>query len=89
MRFLRHLGAATAVVGIVVVLGLAWAHFGPQTLAPGPQIGFRQEIVTGPGVGDSARDGSGGTRNARRRKIRTRGNPDRPERADSDPGQAI
>ena len=51
MRFLRHLGAATAVVGIVVVLGLAWAHFGPQTLAPGPQIGFRQEIVTGPGVG--------------------------------------
>ncbi|HEX3488449.1 MAG TPA: hypothetical protein VHU92_03880 [Streptosporangiaceae bacterium] len=49
MRFLRHLGAAAAVVAIVVVLGLAWAHYGSQTLAPGPQIGFRQEIVTGPG----------------------------------------
>lgn len=49
MRFLRHLGAAAAVVAIVVVLGLAWAHFGSQTLAPGPRIQFRQEIVTGPG----------------------------------------
>lgn len=49
MRFLRHLGAAAAVVAIVVLLGLAWAHFGSQTLAPGPQIRFRQEIVTGPG----------------------------------------
>jgi hypothetical protein len=46
MRFLRHLGAVTVVVAIVVVLGLAWAHFGPQTLAPGPQTGFKQEIVT-------------------------------------------
>jgi len=49
MRFLRHLGAAAAVVAIVVVLGLAWAHFGSQTLAPGPQTRFQQEIVTGPG----------------------------------------
>lgn len=48
MRFLRHLGAATAVVAIVVGLGLAWAHFGPQTLVPGPLIRFHQEIVTGP-----------------------------------------
>jgi hypothetical protein len=46
MRFLRHLGAATAVVAIVVLLGLAWAHFGPQTLVQGPEIGFKQEIVT-------------------------------------------
>lgn len=46
MRFLRHLGAAMGVVAIVVVLGLAWAHFGPQTLVPGPEIRFRQEIVT-------------------------------------------
>ena len=35
MRFLRHLGAATAAVAIVVVLGVAWAHFGAQTRAPG------------------------------------------------------
>jgi hypothetical protein len=49
MRFLRHLGAAAGVVAIVVVLGLAWAHFGSQTLAPGPQVRFHQEIVTGPG----------------------------------------
>lgn len=46
MRFLRHLGAATAIVALVVVLGLAWAHFWPQTLAQGPQVRFRQEIVT-------------------------------------------
>ncbi len=48
MRFLRHLGAATAAAAIVVALGLAWAHFGAQTLAPGPQIRFKQEIVTMP-----------------------------------------
>jgi hypothetical protein len=47
-RFLRHLGAATAAAAIVVALGLAWAHFGAQTLAPGPQIRFKQEIVTVP-----------------------------------------
>ena len=52
MRFLRHLGAATAAVAIVVVFGVAWSHFGGQTLAPGPQIGFKQEIVTvRPGTG--------------------------------------
>jgi len=49
MRFLRHLGAATAVVAIVVLVGLAWAHFGSQTLVSGQQVRFHQEIVTGAG----------------------------------------
>lgn len=62
MKFLRHLGAATAVVAIVVVLGLAWARFGSQTLVSDSQFRFRQEIVTGPGgtlPGETVRSGRG------------------------------
>jgi len=44
MRFLRHLGVVTAVVAIVVVLGLAWAHFGPQTLVPSSELRFQKEV---------------------------------------------
>lgn len=39
MKFLRQLGAATLVVGVVVGLGLAWNHFASATLVgnlPGP-----------------------------------------------------
>jgi hypothetical protein len=42
VRFLRHLGAATLVVGVVVLLGLAWNHFGAATLVGGQQAAFRQ-----------------------------------------------
>ncbi|HET7018774.1 MAG TPA: hypothetical protein VFI65_32945 [Streptosporangiaceae bacterium] len=47
MRFLRHLGAATLLVAVVVGLGLAWNHFAPGTLVgdlPGPS---RQPILHG------------------------------------------
>jgi hypothetical protein len=54
VKFLRHLGAATAVVAIVVLAGLAWNHFWPSTLVGqlptgGPQI-FAHGVRVGPVV---------------------------------------
>jgi hypothetical protein len=46
MRFVRHLTAATLVVAVVVILGLAWNHFAASTLIGNIQGSFRQEIVT-------------------------------------------
>ena len=42
MKFLRHLAAATLVVAVVVLLGLAWNHFGAATLVGGQQASFKQ-----------------------------------------------
>ena len=42
MKFLRHLGVVTLVVAVVVVLGLAWNHFGASTLVGGLQASFKQ-----------------------------------------------
>jgi hypothetical protein len=53
VRFLRHLGAATLVVAVVVVLGLAWNHFGASTLVGGLQASFNKQASAGgrpPGV---------------------------------------
>lgn len=53
MKFLRHLGAATLVVAVVVVLGLAWNHFGASTLVGGLQASFDKQASAGgrpPGV---------------------------------------
>lgn len=62
MRFLRHLGAVLAVVAVVVLAGLAWAHFGPGTLASGPQTPFQQEVVTSqPGSGLPSADVQAGS----------------------------
>jgi hypothetical protein len=48
VRFLRHLGAVTLVVAVVVVLGLAWNHFGSSTLIGGLQASFnKQASVSG------------------------------------------
>ena len=54
MKFLRHLGAATAVVALVVLAGLAWNHFWPSTLVGqlptgDPQI-FSRGVHIVPGV---------------------------------------
>ena len=53
VKFLRHLGAVTLVVAVVVVIGLAWNHFGSSTLVGGQQASFnKQASVSGrpPGV---------------------------------------
>jgi hypothetical protein len=53
VKFLRHLGAVTLVVAVVVVIGLAWNHFGSSTLVGGLQTSFnKQASVSGraPGV---------------------------------------
>ncbi len=47
MKFLRHLAAVTLIVAVVVIIGLAWNHFGASTLAGGLQGPVRQ--VGGPG----------------------------------------
>jgi len=53
VKFLRHLGAATLVVGLVVLAGLAWNHFWPGAL-PGVRTGFGEALPPGahipPGV---------------------------------------
>lgn len=46
MKFLRHLAAVILVVAVVVIIGLAWSHFGASTLAGGLQGPVRQ--VGGP-----------------------------------------
>jgi hypothetical protein len=46
VRFVRHLAAATLVVAVVVILGLAWNHFAASTLIGGIQGSFRQEVIT-------------------------------------------
>ena len=60
VKFLRHLGAVTLVVAVVVVLGLAWNHFGASTLVGGLQASFKQvppgarppgAVVLRPGAG--------------------------------------
>jgi hypothetical protein len=60
VKFLRHLGAVTLVVAVVVVLGLAWNHFGASTLAGGLEASFKQAppgsrppgaVVLRPGAG--------------------------------------
>jgi hypothetical protein len=53
VKFLRHLGAATLVVAVVVLLGLAWSHFGASTLVGGQQAAFNTQASAGaqrPGV---------------------------------------
>ena len=53
VKFLRHLGAVTLVVAVVVVIGLAWNHFEPGTLVGGLQGSFnKQASLSGraPGV---------------------------------------
>ncbi|HUA30747.1 MAG TPA: hypothetical protein VMC03_17825 [Streptosporangiaceae bacterium] len=53
MKFVRHLGAVTLVVAVVVVIGLAWNHFEPGTLVGGVQASFdKQASASGraPGV---------------------------------------
>ncbi len=47
VRFLRHLGAATLVVAVVVVLGLAWNHFGASILVGGLQGSAKQVFAGG------------------------------------------
>jgi hypothetical protein len=47
MRFLRHLAAAALVVAAVVLLGLAWAHFGASTLVSGVGHQVQQELAAG------------------------------------------
>ncbi len=48
MKFLRHLGAATLVIAVVVLAGLAWNHFWPGTLAG--QLAARGPSAFGEGV---------------------------------------
>jgi hypothetical protein len=55
MRFLRHLAAATLVVAVVVVLGLAWNHFASGTLASGLRGPERREEVLPGRPGGGAR----------------------------------
>ena len=45
VKFLRHLAAATATVGVVVLLGLAWNRFKPSLPGEGP--GGRALVVRG------------------------------------------
>jgi hypothetical protein len=47
MRFARRFGVVLLVVGVVVLLGLAWGHFGASTLIGNEQGPFHQEVVTG------------------------------------------
>jgi hypothetical protein len=47
VKFVRHLAAATLVVAVVVILGLAWNHFAASTLIGNLQDSFRQEVVPG------------------------------------------
>ena len=50
MKFLRHLGAATLVVAVVVGLGLAWNHFASATLVGNLAGPGRQLIAPGGAV---------------------------------------
>jgi len=45
VRFLRHLGAAAATVGVVVLIGLAWDRLRPSLPGQGP--GGRMTVVHG------------------------------------------
>ena len=45
MKFLRHLAAATAIVGVVVLIGLAWNRLRPSLPGEGP--GGRMVAVSG------------------------------------------
>jgi hypothetical protein len=47
MRFLRHLGAAVMVVGIVMLAGLAWNHFWPSSLVGQLASGGEQALMRG------------------------------------------
>lgn len=47
MRFLRHFAAVTAVVAVVVLIGLAWYHFAPGSLAGRGGPGGRTLVVRG------------------------------------------
>lgn len=62
MKFLRHLAAATAVVAVVVLAGVAWNHFwpsvlvnqmphGPGILVHGVRVGPGEHIAPGGRVG--------------------------------------
>ena len=50
MRFLRQLAAATAVVAVVVLIGVAWHHFAPDSFGgqggPGPHRFIRGQAAT-------------------------------------------
>ncbi len=50
MRFLRQLAAVTAVVTVVVLIGLAWHHFAPGSFGgqggPGPHRFVRGQAAT-------------------------------------------
>jgi hypothetical protein len=50
VRFLRHLAAAAAVVGFVVLIGLAWNRFKPSLPGEGPggrTLSLRGRVVKG------------------------------------------
>jgi hypothetical protein len=47
VKFLRHLGAAALAVAVVVLLGLAWNHFGSGTLVGGQQAAFNKQASAG------------------------------------------
>jgi hypothetical protein len=51
VKFVRRLGVVVLVVGVVVLLGLAWGHFGASTLIGNEQGPFHQEVVTGAQAG--------------------------------------
>jgi hypothetical protein len=47
VRFLRQLAAATAVVALVVLIGLAWHHFAPGTFGGQGGTGPHRFVVRG------------------------------------------
>ncbi len=51
VRFLRQLAAVTALVAVVVLIGLAWHHFAPDSFGgqggTGPHPGAGQATVEG------------------------------------------
>jgi hypothetical protein len=59
VKFVRRLGVVVLVVGVVVLLGLAWGHFGASTLIGNEQGPFHQEIVTGGQAGQFGRPREG------------------------------
>lgn len=47
MRFLRQLAAVTAVVAVVVLIGVAWHHFAPGSFGGQGGIGPHRFVVRG------------------------------------------
>ena len=47
MRFLRQLAAVTALVAVVVLIGLAWHHFAPDSFGGQGGLGPHRFVVRG------------------------------------------